>query len=425
MQFSGGFTFSGAGMSMSIPAPPQYWFDIISTASTTNASGVDVDASGNVYVSMSSPGLQTVKLTSQGSQVWQRNTTGVSTSHLNDIVVTSDGTAYVTGDTYNVAGSSAEVYISKYNSDGVVQWQVSVGNTGPDAGNSIELTSSGNIVVTGYYKISTIQYIYTAMFNSSGTVQWQRGWGGGTNSVSTGTGSFVDSQDNIYVVGKGTSSTRLTNIYKLDTSGTTTDECSFGKSTIAQDPRDVVVDSTGNVYVSINVGASSGCLVKIKSDFSQILWQKLFTATAESVAIDSSDNIYMLGYYTGGYGLNDLYIAKINTSGSIVWQRRFGSSTNQNSFTGRIAVDNADSVYITARDGQSPERALVLKLPADGSLTGTYGDYTYGTASITPSDYDFGFTASAMTGIIITDSATSRSLTDAAGNLTISTTVMS
>lgn len=406
------------------PPPPQYWFDIVSSVGTTNVSGIGVDTNNNVYLSLSSPGLQTMKLTSQGSQIWQRSTTGVSTSHLNDIAVTSAGDVYVTGDTYSVSGSSAEVYLSKYNSNGVVQWQVSAGNTGPDAGNAIELTSSGNIVVTGYYKLSTIQYIYTAMFNSSGTVQWQKGWGGGLNSVSTGTGSFVDSQDNIYVVGKGTSSTRLTNVYKLNTSGTQLAQCSLGKSTIIQDPRDIVVDSTGNVYVSVNVGSGSGCLVKIKSDFSAILWQKLFTTTSESLAIDSSDNIYMLGYYTGGYGLNDLYIAKINTSGSVVWQRKFGSSTNQNSFGGKIIVDNKGSMYISGRDGQSPERAIVIKLPTDGSLTGTYGTYTYGTASVTPSDYDFGFTASAMTAVVITDTPTSRSLTDSAGSLTVTTTLL-
>ena len=69
------------------------------------------------------------------------------------------------------------------------------------------------------------------------------------------------------------------------------------------------------------------------------------TDLAFGVAVDSSSNVYVSGYTgSAGAGSNDMLTAKYNSSGTIQWQRTFGSNLVEESFG--LAVDSSDNIYV-------------------------------------------------------------------------------
>ena len=104
-------------------------------------------------------------------------------------------------------------------------------------------------------------------------------------------------------------------------------------------------------------------------------------------AIDSSNNIYVCCSIES-YSSNTVLIAKYNSSGIIQWQRRF-SHNKANTFSlsaPKILVDNAGSYIMVIGN-------LVVKLPVDGSLTGSYSN----NLSASYSGYNFIYDASTFT----------------------------
>ena len=142
----------------------------------------------------------------------------------------------------------------------------------------------------------------------------------------------------------------------------------------------IAVDSSGNVYtvglhntnwttalfgspigsVGFQGGASDGVVTKLNSSGS-VLWYRFFGGTSNDalsgVKVDSSGNIYVIGYAFGAYtnlgnspihsyvgGDIDIYVAKLNSSGTIVWDTYLGSTSNDYAYG--IALDTSGNVYI-------------------------------------------------------------------------------
>ena len=89
-----------------------------------------------------------------------------------------------------------------------------------------------------------------------------------------------------------------------------------------------------------------------------------------------------------GDSSNDLLIAKLDTDGNLEWTRAFGNDVESDFNTwGDIIINDEHSICICASTqavytGTSSTNALMIKLPNDGSLTGTYGDLKYTSVSM-------------------------------------------
>ena len=70
-----------------------------------------------------------------------------------------------------------------------------------------------------------------------------------------------------------------------------------------------------------------------------------------SIAIDSSDNIYITGYTYGDLGGNtnsgnsDAFLAKYNTSGNNQWTKLLGTSSG--TVGNGIGVDSSGNIYFS------------------------------------------------------------------------------
>jgi len=146
--------------------------------------GIDLDPSGNVYLSgystrgttTSTQDCLTLKYDANGNQLWERLYNGALSSgdEGKGITVDESGNAYVTGFSLET-GFRLDYLTIKYNSDGVQQWMINYNggnNENDDVATAIALDQDDNIIVTGNSSISggsidygTIKYSQTVGIN--------------------------------------------------------------------------------------------------------------------------------------------------------------------------------------------------------------------------------------------------------------------
>ena len=143
----------------------------------------------------------------------------------NSITTDTSGNVYVTGQQKNTAGYYI-AFIAKYNSLGVIQWQRSLTDTNAapnDIGFSITTDTSSNVYVTGQQKNTTGNYIvFIAKYNSLGVIQWQRSLTD-TNAAPNDYSYSIttDTSSNVYVTGQqiNTTGNYIAFIISLDSNG--------------------------------------------------------------------------------------------------------------------------------------------------------------------------------------------------------------
>lgn len=155
----------------------------------------------------------------------------------------------------------------------------------------------------------------------------------------------------------------------------------------------VQLDASGNVYIfgrgdGPNVNDSSGIYVKYNSS-GTLQWQKkltdAFTWTIIADAkIDSSGNIYVCGQtYNNTTNNFDGFVAKLDSSGAITWQRRV--YTNDANYLRELFVTTSGDVYSVGHtyEGSTKYKAIIVKYNSSGTLQWqrelTHSDNVFGT----------------------------------------------
>lgn len=356
------------------------WAKKFGGASNDYGYSIAVDASGNVYnagffggVSDFDPGTGVFNLTSNGS--W-------------------------------------DIFITKQDSSGNLQWAKGIGASSYDQAYGIALDSSDNVYVTGWFT-------GTVDFNPSGTVSnltssggfdgfilkldasgnfvWAKSFGGIDNDV--GYGVAVDGQNNVYATGyfSGTadfdpssSSFNLTSLgyqdifsLKLDQAGNLTWAKRFGSgfidmgNAITVDENNAVLitgmfyntvdfDPNGGVSNLTTNGGGDAFVCKL-SNLGSLIWAKKIGGTNEeqaySIVTDQSGNVYCTGWFYGtgnsdldpgagnsnvtSNGDKDIFICKLNSLGSFLWGRGFGSDSTD--YGNSVIVDGAQNVYVSGQ----------------------------------------------------------------------------
>ncbi len=289
---------------------------------------------------------------------------------------------YTIGYTSSVGAGSNDIFLAKQDLEGNVQWQRALGGSGSDLGNGIATDSLGNVYIVGTTNSSGAGQndIYFAKYNSLGTIQWQRtlGLSGQENGLSIA----VDSLDDIYIAGH-TSSTGagsqdfFIGKYASDSSSYWSRTFGGSSSDIAEA---VALDSLNNVYVvgytnSAGQGGNDFLLVKYSSS-GTLEWQRTLGSTGSdtgrAIAIDSLDNVYIAGNSDlggTGFGSNDGLIAKYNPSGTLQWQKAFGGTLSDIVYG--LATDSLNNIYAsvtTNSTGAGNSEGMILKLDASGTV---------------------------------------------------------
>jgi len=156
--------------------------------------------------------------------------------------------------------------------------------------------------------------------------------------------------------------------------------------------KDVCVDSSDNIYVcgdmrnrstQISSGTQLGFIYKFNSSgtfqWARALGGNTYNTDIYGIGIDSEGYVAWTGHNTGS---GNIY-GRLSTSGTSDYINKVTKASTALYDTGNGSVDASGSVYIQTRGIRNGayEATDFLKLPSDGSLRGTYGDYTIADAS--------------------------------------------
>ena len=321
------------------------------------------------------------------------------------------------GTTNLTSAGGEDVFISKLDPLGNLVWAKRFGGSSNDVGTSIAVDSSGNVYTTGYF-YETVDFdpgagttdltsagqadVFVSKLDPLGNLLWAKRFGGSGAAVDQGFSIAVDSTGNVYTSGRfegtvdfdpGAGTTDLASagghdvfVSKLDPSGNLLWAKSFGGRGAGMDDAgfSIAVDSTGNVYTTgyfsgtadFDPGAGTSDLTPAggndvfisKLDSSgNLVFAKRFGGSSDdigrSIALDSTGNIYTTGYFqstadfdpdlartsnliaAGGAFDNDIFVSKLDSSGNLVFAKRFGATGHDFGFS--IAVDSTGNVYTT------------------------------------------------------------------------------
>jgi hypothetical protein len=349
-----------------------------------------------------------VKYDASGNVLWANSAGGSADDESKGIAVDDSGNSYVTGmfKSSSISFGSVtltnnggyELFITKYNSSGSVVWAKSAGGSDDDFGIGLATDSSGNCYLTGYFASSSITFGSTSLINHSsdttdffivkydpsGNPVWANSAGG--TDYDYGIRVATDGSSNSYVVGKFSSSsitfgsTTLINngssdifIVKYDVSGNIVWAKSSGGN-LADNGESIVIKANGNIYVTgyflsssitfgsntlINNGLEDIFIVQYDSSGNPV-WARSIgggdSDLAYGITSDAGSNIYVTGYFWsssinfGPYnltnnGVSDIFVAKYDDSGNVVWAKSVGG-TNLDIVI-NIGVDGGNNSYLT------------------------------------------------------------------------------
>ena len=130
---------------------------------------------------------------------WMQRGSGLSVDEGADVAIDNAGNAYFTGyftascdfEATTLTGAGlTDVFLTKVDGTGHVEWAVSAGGNQPDRAVSVAAHPSGDVIVAGFYSglasfgpvdlnsASGSQDIFVARYNSSGNVVWAQSFGG-------------------------------------------------------------------------------------------------------------------------------------------------------------------------------------------------------------------------------------------------------
>jgi hypothetical protein len=306
---------------LTTPPVPQ-WLQWIDGGGTEEAWSVTTDSSGNVYVCGYS------------------NTSGTSI-------------LFGTSGTYAKPGTTSEAaFIGKLDSSGVAQWLQWIDGTGTtERGYSVTTDSSENVYVCGYSNTSgtsilfgssgtyakpgtTSQAAFIGKLNSSGTPQWLQ-WIDGTGTAEQAWSVTTDSSGNVYVCGYS------------NTTGTS-----------------ILFGSSGASFAKPATTGNAAFIGKLNS-FGVPQWLQWIDGggvdVGNSVATDSSGNVYVTGYSTTsgtsilfgssgstytkpGTTSEAAFIGKLDSSGVPQWLQWIDGGGIEDGRS--VVIDSLGNVYI-------------------------------------------------------------------------------
>lgn len=302
------------------------------------------------------------------------------------LAINTGGSVYVAGTVHGSA--NADIVVIKYGASGNVIWkrQYDRGTGEDEEAKSLSIDAAGNIYILAYIgPPDGCSDFLILKYNSSGVRQWVRRHDGSCNDVLRG--MKADAAGNVYFWYQSwleDISQFNTGIQKYDTAGTlrwgTMVPRVAGCSYESADVSDLVVDPSGNIYVTgyhsarecdefpyarchTFLSCRNYLTCKYNAD-GQLQWARSYnggetgySSYAHGVAVDAAGNVYVTGTSRG-----DVATVKYSPAGDELWVQRFDRGGDDGGDD--IGIDADGKVCVA---GWSSGEAAIIKYDADGN----------------------------------------------------------
>ncbi len=326
--------------------------------------------SGDVKSNYGQSDIWITSLDHNGNLLWSKNYGGSQNEDINDIIQTKDkGFVFIgttdskDGDITNHKGST-DVWVVKINSAGSIEWQTSYGSFYDESGKSISQSPDGDYVILATARLSAGDIpekigkldAWVAKISPNGVIRWSVCLGGEdddfaesitvSNDGSILLTGFTYSNDTYIKGNHGQSdvwAAKLSSVgdilWQKCYGGTEGDKGEHIISTL--DGGYIIAAHTfsNNGNVSLNHGTSDAWIIKINSS-GTIQWEKCFGGSKAEEAhsiIQNKDGQYVVAAHTfsnnldvnGNHGLVDCWIFKLDIFGRLLWQKNYGGSAEE------------------------------------------------------------------------------------------------
>jgi hypothetical protein len=406
--------------------PPRFlWAHGAVGTTDEEALAVATDSAGNVFVTGYFSGTETignsnfvsagaediflVKYDAIGGFLWARQAGGSGYDEGHGVATDNAGNVYIAGSFQNTASfgltnlsssGSNDVFLAKYAPSGDLLWARKAGGTGNDTAYGLAVDPQGNAYITGSFdngatfgslslaNNSKSDDIFVAKCSSAGDFVWVRKAGGGEDDV--GNGIALDGATNVYVTGyfagaatfgstnlTGAGTGLLPDIFlsKYDAAG------SLLWVRQAGGPGDdrgnaVAADATGNVWVTgqfygtnsfgttnlVANGNGSDIFVARYDTTGNLIWARraggssiIYGDAGFGIASNTNGDAFVTGYFSGNasfgstnlssIGFQDVFCAKYDATGNVAWVRSAGGIAG-NDFGYAIGTDGQSKVFV-------------------------------------------------------------------------------
>ncbi|MBK8095185.1 MAG: choice-of-anchor D domain-containing protein [Verrucomicrobiaceae bacterium] len=216
--------------------------------------------------------------------------------------------------------------------------------------------------------------------------QWVQRYNGPANGNDYAIATVVDSASNAIVtgmsIGSGGNEDCYTAKYAAADGALLWEKRYNGPANSNDRGNSVAVDSADNVIIiGESIGSGTGYdsyTAKYAAADGALLWEKRYNGPANgydianSVAVDNAGNVIITGMSIGSGGNEDCYTAKYAaTDGALLWEKRYNGPANSDDRGTRVAVDSADNVLITGKSigsGTGYDSYTAKYAAADGAL---------------------------------------------------------
>ena len=325
---------------------------------------------------------------------------------------TSDGGYIISGYTRSYGNTSGRnIWLIKTDISGSEEWNKTFGGNDDEEGYSVQQTTDGGYIVTGYTKSfgAGLEDAFLLKTDADGNEEWNKTFGGSNDDQGT---QAQQTNDGGYIMAGFTWSfaTGGADVWLIKTDSYGNQEWNKSLGGLASDGAWSIQQTVDGGYIITGWTLSYGpdpspygnlWLIKTDNQGNEI-WNKAFGGTDADRGYSvqqTMDTGYIITGYTGsfGAGLYDVWLLKTNSSGSEEWNKTFGGTGRD---YGNCVQQTNDGGYIltgyTLSYGAGGDDVWVIKTDENGNeiYDKTYG----GTAS------DVGYTIQQTTdnGYIVT-----------------------
>ena len=142
--------------------------------------------------------------------------------------------------------------------------------------------------------------------------------------------------------------------------------------------KDMTTDKDGNVYITgyVKINSNNWDIITLKYDYAGALnWVKTFDGPyhredePNAIAVDNSGNVIVVGYIGGTSGLQDFIAVKYDKNGDSIWVNRIGFQNGTHSRARSVAIDDSDNVYVIGYyDSSFVGAGILVKYNKDGII---------------------------------------------------------